>query len=328
MLCLVRWSATGRARWLYGFAAVAALAIQAKVVGGLALVIGILFLLAWLPERPIRLKWLWTAVATFAVAFIPALIEVGTNAGLYWRFVRHSILRSSPGGLGYYPTLLWHDSGAAWLIVAVIGLVAMVGCRSRADLLPAIWFAVLAGFLLGYPLKAFNYALPLMPVLAMLGARAIAGVRLRVVVRARAARVAVPLAAGAAIAGWLALAVPFVGPAVHDNSYVGLREAAAWLRAHSAPDAGVITFSHGSAQYVFAFYAHRPAYPFGRFHLDTVLPGGQVVNARTVSGGRASRDWIVTWPRKLIAEGSVSYAVYYAEPSRQYDDPFDIPAER
>jgi hypothetical protein len=315
MLCLVRWSATGRARWLYGFAAAAAFAFQAKVVGVLALIIGVISLFAWLPERRIGIRRLITALGVFAVACTPVVVELIANGGTFWHFLGHSILRASPGGLSYYPSLLLHDSGAAWLVITIAGLVAMIASRHRADLLPALWFAIIAGFLLGYPLKAFNYALALMPVLAILGARAIAGVRL-----AAASRLA-PVATGAAVAAWVGLAAPYMGPAVHDDAFAGLREAAAWLRTHSPSDSGVITFSHGSAQYVFAFYAHRPSYPFGRFHLDTVMPGRHIVNAKTVSNGRPSRDWVTTYPRQLIAGGQVTYAVYYSDPSREYDDP-------
>ena len=69
------------------------------------------------------------------------------------------------------------------------------------------------------------------------------------------------------------MASPVVDVARTD-SYFGLREAAKWLKANTKPEDGVMTLSKGSAQYAISFYAHRDAYPFGRFRLATILPGG------------------------------------------------------
>ncbi len=95
-----------------------------------------------------------------------------------------------------------------------------------------------------------------------------------------------------------------------------------WMAAKTPPSAGVMTISHGSAQYVFAFYAHHNAYPFGRFNLATVLPGGRIIQASAPApGARTPRDWINRWPPPLIASGQISYLVYYTTAA---DDP---PAE-
>ena len=54
---------------------------------------------------------------------------------------------------------------------------------------------------------------------------------------------------------------------------------------NTPPDAGVMTLSKGSAQYALSFYANRDAYPFGRFRLATVFPGGKVRSPRPVPDG-------------------------------------------
>jgi hypothetical protein len=83
-----------------------------------------------------------------------------------------------------------------------------------------------------------------------------------------------------------------------------------------------MTLSHGSAQYVFSFYARRDAYPFGRFRLATVLPGGQIVHALPSPRGITPRDWVALWPPRLMETGKVSYLVYYTS-STTIDDPED-----
>jgi hypothetical protein len=132
---------------------------------------------------------------------------------------------------------------------------------------------------------------------------------------AATAVVAVLVAAGVVTHQWRAL---------HDDSYAGLEEASRWLAANSPPGSGVMTLSHGSAQYVFAFYAQRDAYPFGRFRLATVLPGGKIVHALPSPRGVTPRDWVALWPPRLLEKGTVDYLVYYAT-STTIDDPEEDP---
>ena len=84
------------------------------------------------------------------------------------------------------------------------------------------------------------------------------------------------------------LAVPVVDASKRD-SYFGLREAARWLKTNTKPDEGVMTLSKGSAQYAISFYAKRDAYPFGRFRLATVIPGGKTLSPRPAPDGPRRR---------------------------------------
>ena len=118
--------------------------------------------------------------------------------------------------------------------------------------------------------------------------------------------------------------IPYQWRALHDDSYAGLEEAARWLADNSPAGAGVMTLSHGSAQYVFSFYGRRDAYPFGRFRLATVLPGGEIVHALPSTEGVTPRDWVALWPPQLLEKGTVEYLVYYAT-STTIDDPEEDP---
>ena len=82
-----------------------------------------------------------------------------------------------------------------------------------------------------------------------------------------------------------------------------------------------MTLSKGSAQYALSFYAHRDAYPFGRFRLATVLPGGKVISPHPAADG-PSRDWVNYWPPRLIKNRDVDYLVYYTD---EGDDPPENP---
>jgi len=358
ILFLLKWGRTGRTAWFCGFAATAALTIQAKVVGLLLFAVCGLYLLLSRSSSRLNLRAVLLGAAVFLVFFAPALLQVAHNSREFTEFLSRSSQRVSSVPWYYYPRTLLRYEGPVVAIGWVLGIAAVARRRSRADLMPVIWIAVVAGFYQLYPLKAFNYVLPLMPVLSLLAARVASSLhgacqrivlarnsaalaharvdgawrtatdstepavravrggrraRLRrsrvLATRVSTAAVLSVLVAGVALPQWRAL---------HDDSFAGLKEAAQWLAAESPANTGVMALSQGSSQYVFAFYAKRDSYPFGRFRLATVLPGGTVVNSSPTADGSIPRDWVTDWPPRLIESGAVSYLVYFTGP---VDDP-------
>jgi hypothetical protein len=310
MLCLAKWERTSKPVWLYAFAASTALAIQAKIVGVLLLPVLVAYLV--LSRRRLPLGTVALAAATALVFLSPVVLNLANNAQEFNEFLSRSSQRVSHVPWTYYPTALLGREGVVVVLLWAAGLVVAVLRRSRADLLAGLWLLVFVGFYLLYPLKAFNYLLPSVPALCLLAARAVAQLP-----RPSAPRIA----ATAAVAVLLVVGVvPHQWRALHDDSFAGLEEASRWLAVNSSPDAGVMTLSHGSAQYVFSFYARRDAYPFGRFRLATVLPGGKIVHALPSPRGVTPRDWVALWPPRLLERGRVSYLVYYAT-SATIDDP-------
>jgi hypothetical protein len=314
MLCAAKWDATKRAGWLYGLAATASLTIQAKVAGGLALLVVAAYLLISRSPRELTPRRMLICAGVFLAALTPVLVQLATSWALYASFLSTSIRRASAVPWYYYGKVLLAHDGPLVLALYVIGIAFAIGRRSRGDLLPLLWLLAVVVFYQIYPLKAFNYLLPALPALCILAGRALDA--LVQWSRPGALRV---LAAGVLSLAAVGAAAPYLRQAWLDDSYVGLKDAAAWIEASTPPGAGVITISRGSAQYVFAFYAHRDAYPFGRFNLATVLPGGRIVPASAPPpGARTPRDWVDGWPARLIRSGQVSYAVYYTTVA---DDP-------
>jgi hypothetical protein len=310
MLCLAKWDRTSKPAWLYAYGASAALAIQAKIVGVLLLPILGMYLL--LSRRRLPLDTAAVVAASFLLFLSPVVLNLAQNAREFSEFLSRSTLRISDVPWYYYPKVLVGREGAAVVLLWVAGLAVAVVRRSRADLLPALWLLVFVGFYQLYPLKAFNYLLPSVPALCLLAGRAV-----ELLPRPTVRRVAATVAVAAVL---VAGVVPHQWRALHDDSFAGLAEASRWLAANSPADAGVMTLSYGSAQYVFSFYGQRDAYPFGRFRLATVLPGGEVVHPLPSPRGVTPRDWVALWPPRLIEEGRVSYLVYYAT-STTIDDP-------
>ncbi|SRR6266851_2616748 len=314
MLCAAKWTATKRSGWLYGFAATASLTVQAKIVGGLALLVVATYLLITRSPGQLTRRRVLICAGVFLAALTPVLVQLATNWTLYTSFLSTSIRRASAVPWYYYGQVLLAHDGPLILALYIIGIAFAIGRRSRGDLLPLLWLLTVAVFYQIYPLKAFNYLLPALPALCILAGRALDA--LVQWSRPGALRL---LSAGALSIVAVGAAVPYLRDAWLDDSYAGLKDAATWIARSTPPGAGVMTISRGSAQYVFAFYAHRDSYPFGRFNLATVLPGGRIVPASAPPpGARTPRDWVDGWPARLISNGQVSYAVYYTTVA---DDP-------
>jgi len=264
-----------------------------------------------------RLTWrlMLAAVLLGLLAFTPAMLEILGNTGGWRQYLESSTARTSAVPWHYYPSVLWSSEGPLLWLVMLAGVVVAVVRSDRKDLLPVAWVGVYAVFLQIYPLKGFNYLLPLVPALALLAARALVLAAEQARRRVRwDARLVAPLVA-------VVLVLSQVGAlarAVDSDRSAGMREAALWLRAHGAARAGTIALSHGSGQYVLPFYAGVDAYPYGRFRIATVMPGGHVVKTTARRSGAVPLDWVSRWPGRLIDEGRVSYLVYQTRP---LDDP-------
>ncbi len=313
MLCAVKWISTRRSGWLYGFAAAASLTVQAKIAGGLALLVVASYLLINRSSQFTRRR-LFISAGVFLVALTPTLVQLAANWALFTGFLSASVRRASAVPWYYYGKVLLSHEGALILALYVVGIAFAVGRRSRADVLPLLWLLMVVVFYQIFPLKAFNYLLPALPALSILAGRA-----LDALVQWQRPGALRALSAGALSVVVAGATAPYVWNVWHDDSYVGLTGAAKWMATRTPSSAGVMTISRGSAQYVFAFYAHRDSYPFGRFNLATVLPGGRIVPASAPTpGARTPRDWVARWPARLIASGRVSFLVYYTTVA---DDP-------
>jgi hypothetical protein len=330
LMFFAKWLVTGRDRWLYAFAGALAWTIQAKVAGGLVLVIAVNYLLV---SRQLGLlSWrrvLWAGL-TFSVFFIPVWIQMALKGDQLLEFLADSGDRVAHVPWYYYIDKLTSFEGFVTPLVWLIGIGIALRRWTTGDRLLVFWVLVVALFFQVYPLKAFNYALPLIPALCVLAGRAVHDLALAFVAWSRrprriGERLGLNLGRTATVVAGCAIFAATASPvlaAVRSDSYFGLREAGLWLRQNTSKDAGVMTLSKGSAQFALAFYAHRDSYPYGRFRLATVIPGGKVLNPSPAADGGPSTDWSTHWPPILVRNREVSYLVYY---TNEGDDPPENP---
>ena len=315
MYCLAKWANSDRMRWLALFVAATAVAIQVKVTCVLVVPIAVLFVLLGGYWRRLRIRGLAWLLGLGLLCLAPALAQIAANSGNLRAYLGATVSRTSGVPWDYYPHLLWTAEGVVLSVVMLAGVVITLVRREPQDLLPLLWFGGYALFCQLYPLKAFNYLLPLIPPLALLAGRALAWLA-GLVARRVAVAAMLPVAALALVV--LAVQLPAVQRAVHDDSDAGMREAALWLRDHNAQRAGAMALSHGSGQYVLSFYGGVDSYPFGRFRIATVVPGGRIVQTSERTGNAVPLDWVDRWPVRLVETGRVSYLVYNTRP---LDDP-------
>jgi hypothetical protein len=330
LMFFAKWLMTGRDRWLYAFAAALAWTIQAKVTGGLVLVIAVNYLLVSRQLGLLSVRRVLLAGLAFTVFFIPVWIQLALKGDQLLEFLADSGDRVAHVPWYYYIDKLITFEGFVTPLIWVIGIAIALKRWTTGDRLLLFWVLVAALFFQVYPLKAFNYVLPLIPALSVLAGRAVHDIAIAFVGWARrprriGARLGLNVGRTATVLAGCAIFVATASPvlaAVKSDSYFGLREAALWLKNNTSKDAGVLTLSKGSAQYALSFYAKRDAYPFGRFRLATIVPGGKVLNPSPAADGGPSTDWSTHWPPILIKNREVSYLVYY---TNEGDDPPENP---
>jgi 4-amino-4-deoxy-L-arabinose transferase-like glycosyltransferase len=320
ILLFLRWVRDGgdslrcrRANWyLCAFAATAVLACEAKVTSILLLPIVVVYLRLSRSYRHLTRAALLRATLAGLIALLPALLQIAGHAGVIKAALSTSVQRTSPVPWTYYLDILKSYEGLPVLSGVLVALLCAVWQRRREDLLLWLWLLASAAFLQLYPLKAYNYLLIVVVPLTLLCGAGVTRGGVVIWERAESGRLAVGLVLAAVVilaGAGVAEAAVHLDDQVKSVQNPGVRAVAAWLDAHTTRNAGVMALSQGSAQYAVAFYAHRDSYPFGRFRLATVLPGGQVLTPRPTPAGKLPLDWVTAYPNQYVEDGKVTYFV-------------------
>lgn len=253
LLLLVRYVLSGRRAWVYAAGAAMGLTFLAKETS-IVLLFAIYAFLALTPELRVRLRDLAISLGAMAVVIAPFPLSlllagrVGTGESyLTWQLFR----RPNHDWLFYFANVP-EMVGPLVLAAAVAGLVLLRKTASWPERLLLCWIAVPVAFFQLWPVKGFQYLLPIAVPLAILAAR--------LLVRRRA---------------WPALAlvclsllVPTIAQlaATEQRSMLagagGLpagREAGDWIRSNVPEGATFMTIGPSMANLV-QFYGRRKAY--------------------------------------------------------------------
>jgi 4-amino-4-deoxy-L-arabinose transferase-like glycosyltransferase len=265
LLCLARFARTQHILWM--LAAGGAMGLTALTKESSLVLLGCVYaFLALTPaiRRPIRSALAGLAVVGTLFAVHPVTQNLAGSTKTGSSYLVYQLLRRPNHGWEFYAVTVPWAVGPLVLLAA-----AIVFWRNRSQLgyrevLLVCWIAVPVLFFEVWPVKGYQYLLPIAPALAVLAARGLLRLPVRsglraVPLRPRAIAVAVVLAS---------LLAASVGPVLGSGSSTflagtggvpGGREAGRWIRENTPEGATVLTVGPSMSNIV-KFYGHRPSF--------------------------------------------------------------------
>jgi hypothetical protein len=253
LLLVVRFVLSGRPAWLYAAGAAMGLTFLSKETS-IVLLFAIYAFFALTPELRVRIRDLAISLGVMiaVVAPFPLSLAVAGHTGTGESYLTWQLFRRPNHDWLFYPANVTEVLGPLVLAAAVIGLVLLRKTASWPERLLLCWIAVPVVFFQLWPVKGFQYLLPIAVPLVVLAARLLAERRARLVL----AIVCV------------SLLVPTIGQitATDDRSVLagagGLpagRETGEWIDGHVPEGATFMTIGPSMANLV-RFYGRREAY--------------------------------------------------------------------
>lgn len=267
---LARFAGSGRSSWLFAAGGAMGLAVLSKETS-IVLLGAIFAFFALAPEVRIRLHQLVlsTMVLALVIAPFPLLVVLAGRKSTGEQFLAWQLFRRPNHGLGFYATTVPVSIGWLVLLVGVAGLWFLRHQRSWREKLLLCWVAVPVVFFTVWPVKGFQYLLPLAPVFAVLAGRALDRFpweRLSIGALRRHGSVVLfggavfVVAASLAIPSWAATRVDRSGKFLAGSGGVpGGREAARWLAANTPAGSQLVTVGPSMAN-ILQFYGHRKVF--------------------------------------------------------------------
>ncbi len=304
MFAFARYRITRRVGWALMIGVAAGMTFLSKEVG--ILVLGVVAVVV-LVEGRYSIRHLLAGVAAFSLTVLPHFLaarmaEKGAEAGGGW--IQYLIWQTSrpPNHPGrFYFFNLPQYFGVPLLILVIVGIWLSVRTdrERRRNLIALAWLVVPFLFFQVWKVKGYHYLLPIAPVAALFGARALWAIRSSGWARAKQAFGAV-LAVTVVTMIWVAA---LNGPItqnyarIGDAGYAGIpggKEAALWMATETPEGARALTIGPSFSN-IIKFYANR----------ETLALSVSPNPIRTNPAYEAVRN-----PDYLLRWGLVEYIVY------------------
>ena len=270
---VAKFAYTGRPGWLYAAGAAMGLTFMAKETG-IILLGGIYAFLALSPEVRVRVRDLAISVGVMVLVIAPfplSLVLAGgggtsrVSSYLVWQLFR----RANHDWL-FYPTTVPLAIGLGLVLVATLGLVLIRRWMGWREKLLFAWIVVPVIFFQVWPVKGFQYLLPISVPIAIVAAFSVTEIfpatiwrRVRrdwTRIRLLPALATIALAASLALGSWSRIQVSTSGEFLAGSGGVpGGREAGLWVRNNVPEGATLMTIGPSMAN-IMEFYGHRLAY--------------------------------------------------------------------
>jgi hypothetical protein len=262
LYCAARYVETGRLSWLLACASAMSASILSKETS-LVLLGALYVFFALTPAARVRIRQLALALAlTVAeVTIWPLMLRFGGHSKTGQSYLVWQLFRRPNHGTWFYFTLLPGWIGPAVLLVALAGLIWLRREASWRERLLLVWIAVPVLFFTLWPVKGFQYLLPISPVLAILAARTLSRpIPFRRVAVGRLAMgvLAAAIAVSLAIPAWARSQPSFsTNFLAGSGGMIGGREAGDWVLDHVPAGSRLLAIGPSTAN-VLEYYGDRP----------------------------------------------------------------------
>ncbi|MGN6792731.1 MAG: ArnT family glycosyltransferase [Streptosporangiaceae bacterium] len=262
LYCIVRYQENGALIWLLSAGAMIGVTIITKETS-VVLIGGLYAFFALTPAVRTRLHHVLLAVATMvAVAAVwPLMLRVSGQGHTGQNYLIWQLFRRSNHGPGFYFTILPAWIGPAVLAAALIGLVWLRREGTWRERLLLAWVIVPLAFFTIWPVKGFQYLLPIAPPLAVLAGRTLShpiNVRRRLRVICMAVLV-VASVLSLAVTTWYDIQPPTSRTFMAGTGGVyGGRQAGDWVLRHVPPGARLLAIGPSMAN-ILEYYGRHSA---------------------------------------------------------------------
>ena len=261
---LARFVRTDRFEWLAASAATLGLGVLTKETSiVLAGSVVIFLLVSTEVRRPGRAVTLSLGVLAAATLVFPLAIKLAGRSSTGQSYLVWQLTRTSNHAGTFYLTVI--PSAIGWLVVAAaIGALLFRINRSWRELLLVLWIVVPFVVMEIYPLKGYQYLLPIAPAVALLAARALTTWHLPARFDKYTRAIVRPAVIGVVVLSLLPGAWSVMFPSVSASALAGQggvaggREAGKWVGANLVPGTELMTIGPSMAN-ILEYYGHRPA---------------------------------------------------------------------
>lgn len=271
LYCIARYADSGRLPWLLAAGASMGLAVLAKETS-VVMLGGVYAFFALTPKVRVRLSHLASAALVTAVCLtpMPVALVLSKRTSTGQNYLLWQIFRRSNHVAWFYFTAVPASIGFLVLAAALGGLVWLRRANTWRERMLLCWISVPMLFFSLWPVKGYQYLLPIAPPLAVLAGRTLAALgtitvlhrphRLPQLPRLTVAIGALLTAVTVAVPAWAVVnPAPTTTFLAGTGGLPGGREAGVWIRGNVPQQSQLLAIGPSIAN-VLQFYGHRKVY--------------------------------------------------------------------
>jgi 4-amino-4-deoxy-L-arabinose transferase-like glycosyltransferase len=259
---IARFAATHRPSYLYGAGSALGLVFLTKETG-FVLVAAAFAFLALSPQIKLRIRdIIITGICMMIPIFMfPVSVVLAGRSDTAKSYLIWQLLRKSNHSWTFFPTVVPPAIGWFVIAAAAAGFFLLRGQRTWRETLLLSWVAVPVVIFQLWPVKGFQYLLPIAPVVALLAARTLTLWRPRGRFWPWGNTIAVGLVAlTLLIPSWSAVSSQASTTRIAGQGGIpGVRQMGAWIQANAPEDSVFVAIGPSMANLI-QFYGHRKAY--------------------------------------------------------------------